>query len=774
MASDHVLTVTAVMPTGTPSQTTRYVYGVTTGAGGSAIASNDLLAALEYPDPATGSASSSPANRKSYTYDALGELTTLTDPNGTVHSYSYDLLGRPTSDAITTLGTGVDGTVRRLETAYNSAGQASLFTSYDAPSGGTILNQVERVFNGLGQLTGEYQEHHGAVNTATTPETQYTYTEMAGGQNNSRPLSMIYPNGRVVDDTYNSGLDDAISRVSALADDSGGMSSTVLEAYSYLGLNTIVQRARPEIGVNLSYLLQDGDTAAHADGGDQYTGLDRFGRVIDQNWVDTSAGTGTSTDRFQYGYDRDGNRLYQADLVDAALSALYHASSGAAGDDNTAYDPLGRLTGFVRGILSSSGNNGSALDTVASPSRSQSWQLDALGNWTSQSSDGTTTTRTFNAQDQTTGDSRGAAPAYDANGNTTADNGQVVTYDAWNRPTVVAAAGATLAQYRYDALGRRIAETTVAGTATPAATEEHGLTATYYDNSDLTGTSVTQVDSTVDFNWGTGSPVDGHRRRQLQRRLDRRRAPRVHPDLHLLHPERRRGEALGRRRVADRRLDRPRGDRALEHDRPGGGPAIHTASGVLRRHRVGVGAPALEQRVDRQGDHPRGPALRRLDGGLRDARSDGDVLRQQRPERHLGHPRRPDHRLPLGRRLAGRGHRRRQLQRRLDRRRAPRVHPDLHLLHPERRRGEALDRRPVADRRLDRAPGDGALEHDRAGGGPAVHGASGVLRRHGGGLGAPALEQRVDRQGDHPPEPALRRLQIDRPRGARPDGDVLR
>ena len=50
--------------------------------------------------------------------------------------------------------------------------------------------------------------------------------------------------------------------------------------------------------------------------------------MIDQNWVDTErADAATATDRFQYGYDRDGDRLYQANLVDAALSELYHANS---------------------------------------------------------------------------------------------------------------------------------------------------------------------------------------------------------------------------------------------------------------------------------------------------------------------------------------------------------------------------------------------------------------------------------------------------------------
>ena len=393
------LTVTAVMPSGTPSQTTKYVYGVTT-AGGSAINSNDLLAKLEYPDPTTGQASTLASNQESYQYNALGDEATFTDPNGTTHAYTYDVLGRQTSDAVTTLGAGVDGTVRRLTTAYDTGGRPYLFTSFNAASGGAIVNQVEDLYNGLGQLTGEYQQQNGAVNTATTPEVQFAYTELAGGQNNSRLTSMTYPNGRKLDYVYNAGLDSTISRVSALADDNRGTPGTILEAYSYLGLDTIVQRAHPEDGINLTYIQQPGDTHANTDGGDRYTGLDRFGRVIDQNWVNTK--TGTSTDRFQYGYDRDGNVLYQADLVDAALSELYHANSTQSGDSNTAYDALGRLTGFARGVLSASGHNGTQLDTVASPSASQSWQLDALGNWSGVTTNGATTRRTFNAQNQAT------------------------------------------------------------------------------------------------------------------------------------------------------------------------------------------------------------------------------------------------------------------------------------------------------------------------------------------------------------------------------------
>src|SRR5213078_4703369 len=106
--------------------------------------------------------------------------------NGNIHTLSRDVVGRLTVDAVTTLGSGVDGAVRRLETAYDGQGNPYLFTSYDAASGGNVVNQVQDVFNGLGQLTTEYQSHAGPVVTLLTPKVQYAYTEMAGGVNNSR------------------------------------------------------------------------------------------------------------------------------------------------------------------------------------------------------------------------------------------------------------------------------------------------------------------------------------------------------------------------------------------------------------------------------------------------------------------------------------------------------------------------------------------------------------------------------------------------------------
>ena len=143
-------------------------------------------------------------------------------------------------------------------------------------------------------------------------------------------------------------LDNAISRVATLQDHAGSSPGN-LQSYIYLGASTIVQRNDGN-GISLTYIHQSGDTLAGSDAGDQYTGLDRFGRVVDQYWTNLST-PGSPTDRFQYGYDRDSNVLYQDNLVDPSESFLYHANSSMPGDDNTAYDPLNRITAWSQGTL---------------------------------------------------------------------------------------------------------------------------------------------------------------------------------------------------------------------------------------------------------------------------------------------------------------------------------------------------------------------------------------------------------------------------------------
>ena len=92
---------------------------------------------------------------------------------------------------------------------------------------------------------------------------------------------------------------------------------------------------------------------------------------------------------------------------------------------------------FARGTLSSSGNNGSTLDTIASPMGAQSWSLDAIGNWTADTGGANgSETRSSNADNEivSSNGTTNESPTYDHNGNMTYDGvNNTYVYDAWNR-----------------------------------------------------------------------------------------------------------------------------------------------------------------------------------------------------------------------------------------------------------------------------------------------------------------------------------------------------
>ncbi len=410
------MTSLTALVTGGGGQTTEYVYGVSP-ATGSTITSHDILGATRWPDPTTGSASSS--EQETSTVNALGQTLAATDRNGNIHTLTYDVLGRLVSDAVTTLGSGVDGSVRRIDYAYDGQGNQFLVTSYDAVSGGSIVNQVKREFNGLGQLIAVWQSHLGAV-TSSTPKVGYTYSEMSGEVNHSRLTGMTYPSGYAVAVNYASGLDDSISRLSSYSDTSG-----TLVDYSYLGLGTVVIEDRPQPDFALSHVLRVPE--ALGDAGDIYTGLDRFGRVERTRWL---TGSGAVADGEAYTHDRGGNRLTAANLVNAAFDETY------------TYDALNQLLSFARGT------------------RSQVWDYDAQGNFESVTTNGVTEARTHNRQNEVTSVGAGSL-TFDANGNMTTDEtGRQFVYDAWNRLVAVKdSGGATLKTFGYDGQGWRVTET---------------------------------------------------------------------------------------------------------------------------------------------------------------------------------------------------------------------------------------------------------------------------------------------------------------------------
>ena len=68
-----------------------------------------------------------------------------------------------------------------------------------------------------------------------------------------------------------------------------------------------------------------GETNSIGSGGDQYVGLDQFGRIADQNWVNTS--TGMSADNFTYSYDANSNVTSENNLLNTAYSQTFYVRS---------------------------------------------------------------------------------------------------------------------------------------------------------------------------------------------------------------------------------------------------------------------------------------------------------------------------------------------------------------------------------------------------------------------------------------------------------------
>ena len=318
----------------------------------------------------------------------------------------------------------VDDSILRIERAYDDIGRLETITSFDAATGGDVVNQIAYEYDGWGNVTSSQQAHDGAVSTGT-PAVEYAYADGAvdGQAKYVRLSSVTYPDGRVVKYGYGS-ADDLLSRVYRITD---AAASEVYARYSYLGAGTMVSVEHPAVqgGLTLCY---------DRDGDGTYGGWDRFGRIVEQKWTD---GAGTTTlDEFTYTYDRSSNRLTRTNALNGDFSEAY------------TYDGLDRL-----------------VDTNRDAADYQSWNLDQLGNWSSftQGTD-PAQTRTHNAANEITGISGDwVDPAYDAAGNmTTMPKGDDPTvaltakYDPWNRLTGLADGANAVASYEYDGAGRRI------------------------------------------------------------------------------------------------------------------------------------------------------------------------------------------------------------------------------------------------------------------------------------------------------------------------------
>ncbi len=438
----NMTSLTAVNAT-TGNQVTQWVYGVTI-AGGSTINSNGLLYQKIYP------AGSVPASPVTYSYNRQRQWIEMVDPAGTTHVYSYDLFGRLINDAVTTFSSGVDDTIKSIQRAYEPRGMLQTITSFG--SGSTVLNQVLLVYNSFSQLAQEYQEHNGEVNLSTSSRVSYSYA--SGAENTVRPTGITYPDGITEFGIhYTSTAADSLSRADQLT-----LNGSPLCSYAYLGMNVFVNTTY-NAASNIELTAETGGTG---DAGDQYTALDRFGRLVETLWTTGGAPRVHS----KYGRNRVGGIIWRQDMAAAA--------KGVNTQDNYYwYDGLQQLQMRQMGQL-----NGTApayTGIIYPPSQEEDFGYDATGNWVTYDilDPVDSQARTHNTANQITelvNSAPSATPPtqYDAAGNMTmaprtdtwASSDELV-YDAWNRLVeVIDASGfSTTTVYGYDGLTRRIRKT---------------------------------------------------------------------------------------------------------------------------------------------------------------------------------------------------------------------------------------------------------------------------------------------------------------------------
>jgi RHS repeat-associated protein len=318
----------------------------------------------------------------SYNYDALA-MTSQTDARGCITNFDYDLLGRPLSKTYSncpstpnvsyTYDSGTNGIGRRSSMGVSGGD----YTSWTYDARGRVLSENKQIMPGGGQYI-----------------TYYTYNSA------DLPVSMTYPDGEVVNFTYNNQM--------------------LLN--SVIGTSTYVQSTAYDSASRMtSRTLGNGLTQNYT----YYAWNQQGGRL-----QTLSAG---SLQNFTYQYDPVGNILSIADSVNSQTQTF-------------TYDALDRLV--TAGATGTSQQGGYATETYGYDS--------ATGNLSSKV--GVNYTYDATHKHAVASLSNGNSYSYDANGNMTTRNADgnsyTFTYDAENR--LVSVSGDTMASFTYSADGARV------------------------------------------------------------------------------------------------------------------------------------------------------------------------------------------------------------------------------------------------------------------------------------------------------------------------------
>ena len=365
-----------------------------------------------------------------FTYDARGNVTSVTLPNGQTTTFTYDLLSRLVAetqplgqvvryayDDLSRLDYKVNARGQKTDYTYHPWGALAGIDYYPGEAAPTPTRSVTFGYNLLGQLTD-----------VTAPAIYsggplYSYTYDAVGRRQSETAHYIPGGPRTLTYGY-----DRWGNLASLVLSEGGVDR--VHTYTHDKLNRLADAVLP-------------GTAAHRFG---YEADDRLRQIQHPNGVTTT-----------YGYDTRG-LLKSLSVVGGggALEALGLAYDGvgnlktltaAAGASTFGYDGLDRLTSatYPGGLgLTDEAYAYDPLGNREDPVDPALWEYDANNRITA---------------------SPGLTYGHDADGNLTSrSDGAVLTYNEDNRLTGFSL-GSTTASYTYDPFGRRIGKS-VNGVAT--------------------------------------------------------------------------------------------------------------------------------------------------------------------------------------------------------------------------------------------------------------------------------------------------------------------
>ncbi len=401
-----------------------------------------------------------------YAYDALNRKTSETLPSGATTRYQYDANSNLLS-VTDALGHATSYTYSSLNQQLTHTDALNAVTKFEYDANGNLAKATDAKGNATAYAY-DALDQNTAITFANGASLQYTYDELgnviasrdrAGNEFRyaynalGNLLAKTYPDGTTDRYSYDrvSRMLSAVNKDASVTfayDKANRLLAETLDgkttSYTYdvaAGKRTLTYPSGMKVEEHLNArgliatILQDGNEVVTMD----YNVAGQKTRQAYANGVATDYGynengwlSSIKDDHkvidLAMAYDAIGNMTQRADNLDAARTESY------------GYDVISQLTSFTRG------------KTV-----SKTYEFDLLGNRVKTVENGVVTNYTANNVNAYTSVSGGLSftPSYDGNGNLLNDDKHQYVYDYNNK---LATVGDKSVNYKYDALGRRIAK----------------------------------------------------------------------------------------------------------------------------------------------------------------------------------------------------------------------------------------------------------------------------------------------------------------------------